>query len=542
MIQKLFKAVLLSGGIMICTAGSVLAQHIGIIPQPQQVEVGMDSLLISKNLTIYAQGSEVNSLLYLKQNLLDRFQIYANDNREKPSLITFQAYKKNKNIIPSEESYELEIGSKGIVITADGEKGYFNAINSLLQLFFHYENKGQIKLPSVRIQDSPAYSWRGFMLDESRHFFGKKKVKQLLDYMAFYKLNKFHWHLTDEPAWRIEIKQYPFLTLVGGVGTYLNPLVPAQYYTQEDIKEIVAYAAQRQIEVIPEIDMPGHATAANRAYPQFSGGGTKDHPDFTFHPAKEGTYRYLANILKEVSVLFPGQKIHLGGDEVAFGSEAWNSDQSIQELKKQKGYSTNKEVETYFMRRMADSVFNMGAKLVVWDEMADADLPKDRTIQMWWRHDKIAQLDLVLKNGYSTVICPRIPFYFDFVQVNEHQFGRKWSSAFSPLEAVYNYDMQALHARQIRPGQILGVQANLWTERVPNEQRLDFMVFPRIAALAETAWTPAGKKNFEAFNKILKKHLNLYQSDHIYYFDPFGNSNAEPKVEGSSKKYIDNPE
>lgn len=183
--------------------------------------------------------------------------------------------------------------------------------------------------------------------------------------------------------WQINIKQYPFLTLVGGVGSYTNPLTPAQYYRQEEIREIVAYAAERFIAVIPEIDMPGHATAANRAYPQFSGGGTKDHPDFTFHPAKEGTYQYLTNILKETNVLFPSNMLHLGGDEVSFGSEAWNADTGIQKMKSTYNYKTNKEVETHFMRRMADSVYHMGAKLVVWDEMADAGLPKDKTIQYW---------------------------------------------------------------------------------------------------------------------------------------------------------------
>src|SRR5687768_17077897 len=156
------------------------------------------------------------------------------------------------------------------------------------------------------------------MLDESRHFFGKETVKMLLDQMALYKLNKFHWHLTDAPGWRIEIKQYPRLTLVGGIGNSTDSLAPASYYTQDEIAEIVAYASARQITVIPEIDIPGHATAANGAYPEFSGGGTAKYPEFTFNPGKEGTYQYLTNILREVNVLFPAGIIHIGGDEVSF--------------------------------------------------------------------------------------------------------------------------------------------------------------------------------------------------------------------------------
>jgi len=380
------------------------------------------------------------------------------------------------------------------------------------------------------------------MLDESRHFFGKEKVKHLLDYMDFYNLNKFHWHLTDEPAWRIEIKKYPFLTFVGGVGTFLDPLTPAQYYSQDDISEIVQYATARYIEVIPEIDMPGHATAARRAYPQFSSGGTKEHPDFTYHPAKEGTYTYLANILKEVSVLFPSQLLHLGGDEVAFGSDAWNADKSIQDLRLKYDLKTNKDVERHFMLSMADSVYNMGAKLVVWDEMVEANLPNDKTIMFWWRYDKPDQLTKSLMNGYATVICPRILFYFDFVQLDVHKYGRKWGSDYNPLERVYNYDLSALKKQEIRDGQILGAQANLWTERVHNEDRFDYLVYPRIAALAETVWTSQERKYFQNFSTILKTHLKIYQEDGIYHFDPFQNSNAEPKVGNMVKKYIDNPE
>src|SRR5690606_13307445 len=170
-----------------------------------------------------------------------------------------------------------------------------------------------IAIPAWEITDQPRYAWRGLMLDESRHFFGKEKVKSILDWMAFYKLNRFHWHLTDEPAWRLEIKKYPLLTLIGGIGSFTDGAAPAAYYTQQQIHEIVAYAAERNITVIPEIDMPGHATAANRAYPEYSGGGTEAHPHFTFNPGKEDTYAYLTDILRETNALFPSQLLHLGG-------------------------------------------------------------------------------------------------------------------------------------------------------------------------------------------------------------------------------------
>ena len=192
------------------------------------------------------------------------------------------------------------------------------------------------------------------------------------------------------------------------------------------------------------------------------------------------------------------------------------------------------------MRRMADSVYALQSTLLVWDEMADAGLPTDKTIQLWWRHDKPEQLKLALKNGYTTVVCPRIPFYFDFVQHDTHIDGRRWNG-FSSLDVLYNYDVTQFNNWQVKKNQILGVQANLWSETISNEQRFDFMIFPRISALAEVGWTPSLKRNFENFKTRLKKHLVLYKADGIYYFDPFNNTHPEPIRNKNNTKYIDNP-
>lgn len=514
---------------------------VNIIPRPQHVEVKNGTFVVKDRGCILNghTGFEAAARFLQVQLLEKKGWTYQSCTDASLGIIRFRLKKDME-----QEAYELEVTDRQICITAATSEGAQYAVSSLLQLILSGERIGeQVRIPVLSIKDKPTYAWRGFMLDESRHFFGKEKVKDLLDWLAFYKLNKFHWHLTDEPAWRIEIKRYPYLTLVGGVGTYTNPFVEAQYYTQEDIIEIVQYAAARQIEVIPEIDMPGHATAANRAYPQYSGGGSANHPDFTFHPAKKGTYSYLTNILREVTALFPGQTVHLGGDEVAFGSEAWNKDVWIDSLKHVQGFKTNKEVETYFMRRMADSLFAMQGKLIVWDEMADADLPRDKTIQYWWRHDKPGQLKACLDNGYATVICPRIPLYFDFVQAEEHRYGRKWNKTFNPLEDLYNYDFSTFDKLQKFPGQILGIQANLWTETVDNNRRLDFLVFPRLAALAEQAWTVPERKDYTIFMDNLKHHLQLYKEGRLYYFDPFQNIHAEPILNKPIlKKYLDNPE
>jgi hexosaminidase len=398
-----------------------------------------------------------------------------------------------------------------------------------------------LQIPALVITDQPAYAWRGLMLDESRAFYGKEKVKSILNWMAFYKLNRFHWHLTDEPAWRLEIKKYPRLTVVGGIGNYLNPNAPAQYYTQNDIKEIVAYAAERFITVIPEIDMPGHATAANMAYPAYSGGGSKAHPEFTFNPGKESTYQYLTNIVKETNVLFPAAMVHLGGDEVSYGNEKWKTDPEITSLKQRENLKDDKDVELYFMRRMADSVYQMNAKVLVWDEMADAGLPADKTIIFWWRHDQPKQLKTALSNKYQTVVCPRLPLYFDFVQDSTHLYGRKWSKLYNPIQNVYDFDPAKVAENAEQAKYILGMQACLWTETAPSVQRLDYLLFPRIGALAEAAWTSPANKNTADFMKRMPAHLNLYKQEGLYYYDPFAPlKNAEPATERKQPlSYID---
>ncbi|WP_233602848.1 beta-N-acetylhexosaminidase [Pedobacter sp. KBW06] len=420
-------------------------------------------------------------------------------------------------------AYSLEINRDGVTIAAKESTGAFYAAVSLLQVIRQSKRTkaGLLTLTGWKIEDEPGYGWRGFMLDESRHFFGMEKLKSILDWMAFYKLNKLHWHLTDEPAWRIEIKRYPKLALVGGIGNYVDEFAPAQYYTQEQIKEVVAYAAARFITVIPEIDMPGHATAANKAYPEFSGGGTPGHPEFTFNPGKEATYTYLSNILKETNVLFPSAMVHLGGDEVSYGNQKWAVDPEILSLMKDKNLAGTKEVETYFMKRMADSLFRMNAKLLVWDEMTDAGLPKDKTIIFWWRQDKPEVLKSALNKGYETVLCPRLPLYFDFVQDSTHRYGRKWNKTYNALENVYAFSGEDYQSQALHKNQILGIQANLWTETVQTEQRLDYLLFPRITALAEAAWSVGRKKDFPQFMERLKGHLALYEADGIYYYDPF---------------------
>jgi hexosaminidase len=306
-------------------------------------------------------------------------------------------------------------------------------------------------------------------------------------------------------------------------------LAPAKYYTQDDIKEIVAYAQDRFITVVPEIDMPGHATAANKAYPEFSGGSINRYPNFTFDPANEKTYQYLADIIKETTALFPCKMMHLGGDEVALGIQAWAGRPAITDMLAKNKFTSLSDLEHYFFRRMADTVTSLNSKVLCWDEAAEADLPADKTIIFWWRQNVPSSLQMALQKKYQVVLCPRLPLYFDFLQDKNNVSGRKWIGSFNSESEVYNFPDKQLPADEIKPGQILGIQANLWTETVGSEKRLDYMVFPRMAALAEAAWTNATAKDEVSFNERLKNNMTLYDKEGIYYYNVFDPS-AHPEA------------
>ncbi|MFV0593757.1 MAG: beta-N-acetylhexosaminidase [Draconibacterium sp.] len=432
---------------------------------------------------------------------------------------------RNSEIKGSEE-YQLTIDEKKITIEASTENGCFYGLQSLLQLLVFSDNTHEIKC--VQITDEPRLGWRGFMLDESRHFFGTNEVKKLLDQMALLKLNKFHWHLTDEPGWRIEIKSYPLLTQIGGVGNYSDPDAPAQFYTQNEIKEIVAYAAERFIEIIPEIDMPGHATAAVKAYPEYSGGGSEKHPDFTFNPGNPETYTFLTNILREVTTLFPSEYIHIGGDEVSYGNQQWPELPGVKKLMKENELSNLNEVEHHFILQMADSVSALGKKLIGWDELVSSGVNNRETLVMWWRHDKPGVLQQALEKDFKVVLCPRIPLYFDFVQDENHKSGRKWGGKFAPVKSVYDFPSSAfLPASAIANTNVMGIQANLWTETIASQSRLEFMIFPRICALAEAAWTIDRAKDYNNFETRLKMMFPLYRNENIEYFDHISGEGKE---------------
>lgn len=378
------------------------------------------------------------------------------------------------------EAYVLEIKKNRIVVRSSDEAGRFYAQQTLAQL------SSADVMYCGEIKDAPRYEWRGFMLDEARHFFGKEQVKEILDLMARYKLNRFHWHLSDDQGWRVEIKAYPELTKIGAVGDYTDANAEAKYYTQDDIREIVAYAAERHIEVIPEIDMPGHASAFNRTFPDLAFGSR------TVNPENEKLYEVLNQIIKELADIFPGRYLHIGGDEVS--GEGWKE--------RQKGFEL----------RHSAAVRAAGKTPIVWDDAIDSDLDPETTIIHWWRADHPESLQKSLENNYQTIISPWDPFYLDYIQDARCKEGHlAWKQYVNGLDEIYNYPLSA-------DEHIIGVQANLWTERVVTSDRLDYMVFPRLIALAEKAWSSS--LDYNDFLQRLETEFKYLDSHGVYYYDP----------------------
>lgn len=453
--------------------------------------------------------------------------------------------------VPEDEAYVIRITPEVINIHAATPAGHLYGLQSLSQLIERATEQsgvGPVRLPCRSIVDAPRFAWRGFMLDESRHFTGMTGVMRLLDAMARFKLNRFHWHLTDSAGWRIEIKKYPELTRIGARGneTDRRPDAPAEFYTQDEIREIVAYAKQRAITIIPEIDMPGHADAAVSAYPQHNGGGYESKTDprkwprFTFNPAKQETLEFLDDILTEVAGLFPdAEVIHFGGDEVHFGWHHWPRLPEVQNLMRTENLADLSAVEAWFNRRMASTINGLGFKTGGWDEIVARGLPTDKTLIWWWRHDKPEILHRALDEGYPVILCPRLPCYLDFVQHESHVAGRRWSG-YNPLSAVYQFPA-GLKLPAGAESKVLGIQACLWTEATVTQARRDFMTWPRLIALAEAAWTAEPKKDFASFEKRLKPQLQWLGAQGIGYYNPFTNS-GEITDHPGGETYLDNPE
>ncbi|QIK56027.1 beta-N-acetylhexosaminidase [Dysgonomonas sp. HDW5B] len=510
--------------------------EINVIPKPQKFSLGQGYFSFNPQTKLVYADNALKSVADAYQDVLkNEFSIQVTHQNNK--LLSKNAIYLQLDSKLGKEAYVLDVQTDKIVCKASSNAGLFYGLQTLAQLIQTENAKSTV--PAVLIEDAPVYGWRGYMLDESRHFMGKDVVKQYLDIMARLKLNVFHWHLTDEQGWRIEIKRYPLLTQEGSVGSWSDANAPSAFYTQDEIKEIVEYAAQRHIMVVPEIDMPGHATAVGRSYPEISGGGEGRWKDFTFHPARETTYEFISNIFDEVVELFPAPYIHIGADEVHFGNQSWFTDPQIQKFIKDNNLKDEVGMEHYFVRKVCDIVNAKGRKMIGWDEIVNTGVSPDKAIIMWWRHDKPELLTQALDKGFDIILTPRIPCYFDFVQDDSHKIGRRWAGDFNELETVYNFSGNISNLISSHSKQVLGMQANVWTERIKDKKRLDFMTYPRLMAIAENAWTDnkAANLNYNEFENRVKIFLKYLDQFNINYFNPF-NKNSTPEPWGPDRQDV----
>jgi len=432
------------------------------------------------------------------------------------------------NLKQSEEGYQLKVSSGTINIAARTSNGLYYGLQSLLQLI-SADNSHVI--PALEIEDFPQYSWRGFMLDVSRHFYSVEEIKKLLDVMSRYKLNVFHWHLTDDQGWRLQIKRYPKLTSVGAWrqeipgSVFFNkrpdtlkgkPYRYGGFYTQQQAKEIVRYAALRGITVIPEIELPGHSEAALAAYPAFSSSGrpqtvanSMGYPKGAvseYNPGNPATFTFLENILDEVMDIFPSHYIHLGGDEV--DKTNWKNNASCLALMKKEGLKNYEELQSYFINKIGDYLEQHGRRIICWDEALEGNLLPSATITYWRSWAKKAPLKAV-SNGHPFINVCSDPLY-----LNRYQAGPEGEPLAAPhsmntLERVYGYQMMPSGFTPAQQKLVLGGQAAIWTEFFGTNSGMEYMLLPRLLALAENLWSPEKAKDYPAFYQALPRELKM---------------------------------
>ena len=507
--------------------------EINIIPKPIRCELNQSSFKINKNTAIIYADTELEKVAnYLHIEIVkdlnfDLKVIESNNISEKNSIILFY------DTIDSlgDEGYELGVSKRNIHIKSLKANGSFYGVQTLLQLLKVEENNNQIVfnniVPGVTIYDKPRFQWRGMHLDVCRHFFDKEFVKKYIDVLAMHKMNTFHWHLTEDQGWRIEIKKYPRLTEVGSYRpetmieknwNEFDGTPHMGFFTQDDIKEIVKYAEDRFITIVPEIEMPGHSLAALAAYPEYGCTGgpyevskTWGVFDDVYCAGNDNTFKFLENILTEVIDLFPGKYIHIGGDECP--KAAWEKCSKCQNRMKKEGLKNEFELQSYFIRRIEKFLVTHNKKLIGWDEILEGGLAPEATVMSWRGIDGAIHS---AKMGHDVVMAPNNECYFDHYQADPANEPLA-IGGYTDLTDVYNYEPVPTELNDNEAKHILGAQANLWTEYITTPEYLEYMALPRMSALSEVIWSQKENKDFEDFKKRLKVHvLRLKAKDYNY--------------------------
>ena len=486
-------------------AHPILAQS--VIPVPLKMEQGTGSFLLSEKTKLYTnpQGGEAE----LWENYLKALPVQLKEARMKDrKQMLFLLITPKTPQLPSPESYTLSVTSQRIEIRATSGAGLFYGMQTLLQLM-QPAGTGSYSVASVEIEDTPRFAYRGLMLDVSRHFSTKEFIKKQIDALAYYKINRLHLHLTDAAGWRLEIKKYPLLTDFAAWRTdptwkkwwnggrkylrYDEPGASGGYYTQNDIREILEYARQHYITVIPEIEMPSHSEEVLAAYPQLSCSG-EPYKNSDFCVGNEETFTFLENVLTEVMELFPSEYIHVGGDEA--GKSAWKTCPKCQKRMKDEHLANVDELQSYLIHRIEKFLNNHGRRLLGWDEILQGGIAPNATV-MSWRGEEggIA----AVTSGHHAIMTPGAYCYLDSYQDAPYSQPEA-IGGYLPLKKVYTYDPipASLTAEQAKL--VYGVQGNLWVEYIPTPEHVEYMIYPRMLALAEVAWSAPERKSWSDFH------------------------------------------
>jgi hexosaminidase len=530
-------------GVLVCLSIARIAglnrRILALVPLPAKVERHPGAFVLRPKSCIVADAASMASAQYLAERLristgypvpIHRQAEAAETNAD--IVITTQDTRKDLR----SEDYELSATPSFVRVRAVDPAGLFYGVQSLLQLFppavFGPRLSAGLSwsIPCVHIEDGPRFPWRGFMLDVSRHFFTKDEIKRVFDLMALHKLNTFHWHLTDNQGWRIEIKKYPRLVEVGAwrttIGFGLDPKSSTAYgpdgryggyYSQTDVREIVAYAQSRHITVVPEIEMPGHSSAALSAYPGFACpnavtnaiGRAAD----VYCVGNENTFKFLEDVLTEVCDLFPGKYVHIGGDEVS--KRSWRECPLCQERIAREELKSVEGLQIYFVQRIAKFLESKGRSVIGWSEISQGGLPPHVTVMDW-----LGAAADVASDDHDVVRCPNTYCYFDYYQSRDRGGEPPASGAYLPLERVYSFEPIPEGLSPQYQAHILGPQANLWTEYVPSLKQVEYMIFPRLCALAEVAWSPRESRDLGEFRHRLQMHCNRLAELGVTYRKP----------------------
>ncbi|TDE45969.1 beta-N-acetylhexosaminidase [Flavobacterium rhamnosiphilum] len=507
-------------------------QQPSIIPKPVDLKMGNGNFTIDGNTTIQYKKSQKElkaTADFLASYIKNISGFSLKSNKAAAKKVEFVIEKSIQD-----EGYQLTVSPTAIVIKASSPKGVFYGIQSILQTLPAIRTNAALEVPVMQVNDYPRFKWRGMHLDVSRHFFGPDMIKEYIDLMASYKINVFHWHLVDDQGWRIEIKKYPKLTEIGAWrvdNTNLNWRERPQakegekptyggFYTQEQIKEIVKYAAERNITIVPEIEMPGHVASAIASYPQLSctqqpqlplTGGNYTNMSSNYCAGNEEVFSFLQDVLSEVLILFPSTYIHLGGDEV--DKAPWKKCPRCQERMKAEGLKNEDELQSYFMKRMEKFILSNNRKMIGWDEILEGGLAPEAAVMSW--RGEAGGIEAA-KMKHNVVMTPGSPCYFDHYQAGPE--GEPFAiGGFNTVKKVYDYEPIPKELNEEEGKYVLGAQGNVWTEFITTTEHLEYMVLPRMAALAEVLWSPKENKNWDGFNERLQYHFKGYAQKGLHY-------------------------